>query len=149
MTALNRLPIVPAGLGRIVVWLMLAMVGVAVLAGCGGSEEETKPGVALPADFPHDDIPLIDGTVLAASGDRGEGWAITVQGPSNEGNALDAAVTKLTGAGFAEDQRTTQGGQRVVILSKKVDQTTYWTQVGSTSGAAGGPNSVFYQVNVG
>lgn len=129
--------------------LCALMSSLLVLTACG-ADTSTNDGmdtVALPADFPRDAVPLLDGTVLAATGTAKDGWSITVQGKPDAGNALDAAVAKLTDAGFTESSRTNEGGQRAVMASKKTDGTTYWVSVGSSRQAAGGPNSVFYQVN--
>ncbi|MXP23827.1 hypothetical protein GIY30_21040 [Gordonia sp. HNM0687] len=136
------------GFVRLVAVLVAGLALIAVLAGCNGSEEERPAGAALPQDFPVAQVPLVEGTVLTADGTRADGWAVTVQGVAADGNILDSAVTTLTDAGFTESQRTTEGGQRVVILSATKDSTDYWVQVGSTPGAAGGPGSVFYQVSV-
>ncbi|GAB17582.1 hypothetical protein GOEFS_036_00210 [Gordonia effusa NBRC 100432] len=130
--------------------LLAALSCLLLLSGCGGDDTKSSDGldvVALPSDFPADQIPLLDGRVLTANGTRADGWSITVQGKSDVGNALDAAVKKLTESGFTESSRTTEGGQHVVMLSRKDGDTTYWAQVGATPQAAGGPNSVFYQVN--
>lgn len=94
-------------------------------------------------------MPLVDGTVLTADGSRSKGWSVTVQAPAATGNAVDAAVSKLTKAGYAESQRDETGALKVVILSSDKSGTTYWVQVGSTPGAAGGGSSVFYQVSIG
>ncbi|MDY6811663.1 MAG: hypothetical protein SW127_22085 [Actinomycetota bacterium] len=136
------------GFVRLVAVLVAGLALIAVLAGCNGSAGERPAGAALPQDFPVAQVPLVDGTVLTADGTRADGWAVTVQGVAADGNILDSAVTTLTDAGFTESQRTTEGGQRVVILSATKDSTDYWVQVGSTPGAAGGPGSVFYQVSV-
>ncbi|WP_419217225.1 hypothetical protein [Gordonia sp. CPCC 205333] len=130
--------------------LLAAFSCVLLFSGCGGDDTTSSDGldvVALPGDFPADQVPLLDGRVLTANGTRADGWSITVQGKSDVGNALDAAVKKLTESGFTESSRTAEGGQRVVMLSRKDAGTTYWAQVGATPQAAGGPNSVFYQVN--
>lgn len=116
-------------------------------AGCGSDDDAALPGVALPGDFPTGEVGLLDGTVLSASGDAAQGWSVTIQGRSNEGNALDRAVETLLDDGFEESSRATEDGERVVILSKDTDGALYWVSVGTISGAAGGPNSVFYQVS--
>ena len=133
---------------RMVSVLVAGIALIALLAACSGVEEDRPPGAALPQDFPVAQVPLVEGTVLTADGTRADGWAGTVQGAAGAGNILDAAVSTLTDAGFTESQRTTEGGQRVVVLSATKDATDYWVQVGSTPGAAGGPGSVFYQVSV-
>ncbi|MEE3849889.1 hypothetical protein VZC37_06070 [Gordonia sp. LSe1-13] len=132
---------------RMVGLLVVLVAGIVVLAGCGEAEEAPPAGAALPQDFPADQVPLVNGTVLSADGSRADGWSVTVQSAPGEGNTLDAAVTTLTDNGFTESQRTTEGAQRVVVLSATKEGTDYWVQVGSTSGAAGGPGSVFYQVS--
>lgn len=121
-----------------------------LLVGACGDDSSKGDGldtVALPSDFPGDAVPLLDGRVLTASGTRADGWSVTVQGRSDVGNALDVSVKKLTDVGYTESSRTSEGGGRVAMLSKKDGNTTYWVQVGVTPRAAGGPNSVFYQVD--
>ncbi len=119
-----------------------------VLTGCGDEEQAGPDGVPLPSDFPVSQVPLIDGHVLSASGNRSDGWEVTVQGPANAGNQLDAATKKLTEAGFTESHRSSEGGQSVAVLSGTKEGTTYWVQVGASPQAAGGGSSVFYLVNV-
>ncbi|GAA1457631.1 hypothetical protein GCM10009619_11680 [Williamsia maris] len=131
---------------------MLAVLALFVLAGCGSDDsspaEPSGPsGVALPDDFPTDQIPLIGGAVLSAGGSADEGWNLTVQGPADTTAALDSAVKTLTDGGFREVQRTTDGGNQVVVVTATKVGKTYTVEVGSVSGAAGGPNSVFYQVS--
>ena len=139
--------------GRASWWAaVLAVVALFVLAGCGSGDsapaEPSGPsGVALPDDFPTDQIPLIAGAVLSAGGSAGEGWNLTVQGPANTTAALDSAVKTLTDGGFKQVQKTTDGGNQVVVVTGTKGGKTYTVEVGSVAGAAGGPNSVFYQVS--
>lgn len=126
--------------------LMAALMG--LVGACGNSGPEGLTGdVALPSDFPTDEVPLLDGRLIQASGTGADGWSLTIQGPAGGPNVLDAAVTKLTDAGYAESNRTEEGGTRTVILSATKGRQTFWVTVGSSPRAAGGPNSVFYQVN--
>ncbi len=130
----------------------LAVLALFVLAGCGSDDSSpAQPsgpsGVALPDDFPTDQVPLISGAVLSAGGSADEGWNLTVQGPADTTAALDSAVKTLTGGGFKEVQKTTDGGNQVVVLTASKVGKTYTVEVGSVAGAAGGPNSVFYQVS--
>ncbi|GAA2056247.1 hypothetical protein GCM10009722_13510 [Williamsia deligens] len=138
----------------------MAAVVIAVLAVCGllgacgsGSDSPAGPGspsaLALPSDFPKDDVPVLDGPLLSAGGTADEGWNLTVQGPATATTALDDAVGDLTKAGYKEVQRTTEGGNKVVVLSATKSGTLYTVEVGSVAGAAGGGNSVFYQVSRG
>ncbi len=133
--------------------MVLAVLALFVLAGCG-SDDDSAPaptggpsGVALPKDFPTDSVPLIGGAVLSAGGSADEGWNVTVQGPANATAALDSAVKTLVDGGFKEVQRTTDGGNQVVVATAAKAGKTYTVEVGSVAGAAGGPNSVFYQVS--
>ncbi|WP_045821678.1 hypothetical protein [Williamsia herbipolensis] len=135
-------------------WVAMVMMLVAavLLAGCGSgsssqADSSTAGALQLPADFPRADVPLIEGALLSAGGSAGEGWNLTVQGSSTITAALDAGVKKLTDAGYREVQRSTDGGNQVVVLTSTRSSTTYTVEVGSVAGAAGGPNSVFYQVS--
>ncbi|MGU3292983.1 hypothetical protein [Williamsia sp. M5A3_1d] len=132
--------------------MLMVVFASVVLAGCGSgsssqAESSTTGALQLPADFPRSDVPLIDGALLSAGGSADEGWNLTVQGSSTIAAALDAGVKKLTDAGYREVQRTTDGGNQVVVLTSTRSSTTYTVEVGSVAGAAGGPNSVFYQVS--
>ncbi|MBD1319848.1 hypothetical protein [Gordonia hankookensis] len=130
--------------------MLLAVVFAAALlmTGCGSDGDDAPDGAALPKDFPTGQVPLVDGTVLTADGTRADGWSVTVQGGRDSGNVLENAVTSLTDAGFTESQRSSDGGQKVVILSAEKAGATYWVQVGTAAGAAGGGASVFYQISV-
>ncbi len=135
-------------------WLaaVLVVLGLAVVAGCGSDDstparQSGPSGVALPTDFPAEQIPLIGGAVLSAGGSAQEGWNLTVQGPADVTAALDTAVRSLTSGGFKEVQRSTDGGNQVVVVTGRKAGKTYTVEVGSVAGAAGGPNSVFYQVS--
>ncbi|MEH3154140.1 MAG: hypothetical protein PGN29_01885 [Gordonia paraffinivorans] len=119
-------------------------------SGSGSPSESTGPSaLSLPSDFPRSDVPVLDGPLLSAGGTAEEGWNLTVQGPANATTALDDAVADLTKSGYAEQQRTTDGGNKVVILTATKSGTRYTVEVGSVAGAAGGGNSVFYQVTRG
>ncbi|MFW0783183.1 hypothetical protein AAFP35_01560 [Gordonia sp. CPCC 206044] len=129
--------------------LLLALLVMTVLvAACGTAQDDPPRGADLPKDFPVEQVPIVDGTVLSADGNRADGWSVTVQGAREDGNVLDAAVKTLTDDGYTESQRSGDGGQQVVILSAAKGGTTYWVQVGTAAGAAGGGASVFYQVSV-
>lgn len=130
--------------------LSLIVVLSGLLVGCGSSESSGPVGdVSLPADFPLNEVPLLNGRLIQATGTRAEGWSLTVQGEYGGPNVFDSAVSKLEKAGYAESSRTGDGGTRTAILSRKHDGATYWVTVASSPSAAGGPNSVFYQVSLG
>ncbi|NDK92326.1 hypothetical protein GYA93_22600 [Gordonia desulfuricans] len=126
--------------------LLTALVVTVLLAGCSSGGDDRRAG--LPADFPAEQVPLVDGQIIASAG-SGDQWTLTVQAPANAGNPLDGAVRKLTDDGYQENGRDTAGGQTVVRLSSTKDQRTYWVTVGVSPVAAGGPTSLFYQVSTG
>ncbi|MBT0567019.1 hypothetical protein KIK15_09590 [Williamsia sp. CHRR-6] len=135
--------------------VVVALCAMGLLAGCGSdsSSSSASPsssgvGVPLPKDFPAERVPVLRGTVLSAGGTAAEGWNLTVQATATVAAALDSAVKTLTDAGYTQQQKTAVGGDQVVILMGKKEGKTYTVQVGSVPGAAGGPNSVFYQVAV-
>lgn len=131
---------------RLVALFAAALTILGLATACGSDENQAPPGAALPKDFPTEQVPLVTGTVLSADGTRTDGWSVTMQAGPDQGNAVDAAVSTLTKNGYTESQRTETGAQKTVLLSGDKDGTTYWVQVGSTPGAAGGGSSVFYQV---
>jgi hypothetical protein len=138
-------------MARFPLGLLLALVVVlgGLVVSCDSSDPSGPVGdVSLPADFPRDQVPLLDGRLTQATGTRAEGWSLTVQGEYGGPNVFDAAVSNLEKDGYTESSRTGDGGTRTVILSKKHDRETYWVTVASSPRAAGGPNSVFYQVSV-
>jgi hypothetical protein len=70
-------------------------------AGYGGSTpsaSETTAAATLPASFPKSDVPIIDGTLLVARGDKDNGWSVTVQ-PKNTTGFADAKAA-LEKAGY-------------------------------------------------
>jgi hypothetical protein len=66
-------------------------------AAAGGSSDEAK-SEELPSDFPKDDVPLIDGTVVVARGDKDNGWSVTVQPKGTDGFA--EAKSQLEAKGY-------------------------------------------------
>ncbi|WP_132992351.1 hypothetical protein [Gordonia zhaorongruii] len=130
---------------RVCAALLIAVVGAFALTACGGEEEPDRPGVDLPAGFPTDDVPLIDGAVMAGSGDD-KGWRVTIQASAADGNALENAVKKLVDSGFEESSRAGDNAQRTVLLTKNSDPSTYWVNIGISADAAAGGSSIFYNV---
>lgn len=139
---------------RVTASVVAAMIAAVLLVSGCGSDDAAPPqtsatGVALPADFPTAEVPLIAGaTVLSAGGSADEGFNVTVQGPANTTAALDTAVKALTSNGFREVQRTIDGGNKVVVVTASKAGKNYTVEVGSVAGAAGGANSVFYQISL-
>jgi hypothetical protein len=62
------------------------------------SASETASAATLPASFPKSDVPIIDGTILVARGDKDNGWSVTVQ-PQNKTGFADAKAA-LEKAGY-------------------------------------------------
>lgn len=62
------------------------------------ASESSAPAETLPSDFPKSDVPLIDGTILVARGDKDNGWSVTVQ-PSGKTGFADAKAA-LEKAGY-------------------------------------------------
>jgi hypothetical protein len=62
-----------------------------------GSSDEAK-SEELPSDFPKEDVPIIDGTVVVARGDKDNGWSVTVQPKGKDGFA--EAKSQLEAKGY-------------------------------------------------
>jgi hypothetical protein len=59
----------------------------------------------LPADFPKADVPLVEGTVVVARGDKENGWSVTVQ-PKGKNGFADA-TSALKDKGYTEQPGAT------------------------------------------
>ncbi|MGN7799959.1 hypothetical protein [Leifsonia sp. 22587] len=73
-----------------------------------GSSDSSDSGATseeLPSDFPKDDVPLVDGTVVVARGDKDNGWSVTVQ-PSGK-DAFADAQSALKAKGYTEQPGAT------------------------------------------
>ncbi|MFF1571578.1 hypothetical protein ACFVWR_02440 [Leifsonia sp. NPDC058292] len=84
-----------------------AAITIGSLAGCSGtgdaststpSASESSASASLPSSFPKSDVPLIDGDILVARGDKDNGWSVTVQPEGKTGFA--DAKSKLEQAGY-------------------------------------------------
>jgi|GEM_PF-705681 len=117
----TRNPFVPAAI--------VAALTIATLAGCSsngngnyvtpqtpGSSSSSKATAdagsdsgqkseELPADFPKSDVPLVEGTVVVARGDKDNGWSVTVQ-PSGKNGFADA-TSALKDKGYTEQAGAT------------------------------------------
>ncbi|MCZ4553881.1 hypothetical protein [Gordonia rubripertincta] len=139
-------------MNRVRVLVILFFAGAMLLTGACGGDDATSPtespgSVALPDDFP-EQVPLIEGSVLAAGGTAQEGWNLTVAGAVDAGNPFDNASTRLTDGGFTEEFAREEGGQTVKGYSADKDGKTYTVVIGTTAGSAVGPNSITYLVSV-
>src|SRR4051794_33062972 len=70
-------------------------------AGSGSGSDAGQKSEELPSDFPKADVPLVDGTVVVARGDKDNGWSVTVQ-PSEKKTGFADAQTALKDKGFTE-----------------------------------------------
>jgi hypothetical protein len=59
-------------------------------------------GGKLPAGFPESDVPLVDGEILVGV-KAADGYSVSVKVDGDTQSAFDAAVSKLEGAGFAQE----------------------------------------------
>lgn len=137
---------------RVRVVAILLFAGLMLLVGAcssddGDSQSADTNSVALPEDFP-DQVPLIEGSVLAAGGTAKEGWNLTVAGQADAGNPFDNAATELTDNGYVEQFQREEGGQSVKGYTAEKDGKTYTVVIGTTAGSAVGPNSITYLVSV-
>lgn len=89
--------------------VIAAALTIGSLAGCAsgsGNYSSSTPSASetaatsakLPASFPKDDVPLVDGIVIVARGDADNGWSVTVQ-PKNTTGFADAK-SALEKAGY-------------------------------------------------
>ncbi len=83
-----------------------------VATGC--SDDSSRPDDAedgLPADFPRDVVPVLDGEVASTDGDADAGFSITTNIYSAEAEpVLDAAIAALEDAGWELTDRTDELG---------------------------------------
>ncbi|MDN4613612.1 hypothetical protein P5G50_04015 [Leifsonia sp. F6_8S_P_1B] len=104
---------------------IVAALTIASLAGCSGtaSESGSTPSASatqaasekLPSDFPKSDVPLVDGQVVVARGDKDNGWSVTVQPKNNSGFA--DAKSALEKAGYTQQAGGTE--TKVIYTSDK------------------------------
>ncbi|MFM9377046.1 hypothetical protein [Gordonia sp. VNK21] len=125
--------------------LLTALLAIVALAGCSDEAESSRPGAALPKDFPTAQVPMIDGAVLDASGGDSS-WQVMIQAQASDGNAFTNAVSTLTDAGYTESSRTDNDRERSVLLSKRDGEHTYWVNVGISATSSGTANSILYAV---
>lgn len=63
-----------------------------------GSSDSGSSAETLPADFPKTDVPIVDGKIIVARGDKDNGWSVTVQPKGKDGFAQ--AKAELEKAGY-------------------------------------------------
>lgn len=120
----------------VILTLSAALLIAPVLTGCSAIESGVKSGVeqaitdasggkldvgleqGLPADFPKDEVPVIDGqtTGIGSTVNGTKTWIVTVQAPNTGTAAKDALVA----AGFTVDAEASAGEGSLVTLSSPV-----------------------------
>lgn len=101
-------------------------------------------GTSLPADFPSDDVPLLDGTIGSATSTSGTSYMVMMDVDGEPGAVHEEALGMLTDAGYSEDSDMSSDGYYATTVSKE------GFSVGVTSVAgAEGATQVQYVVTVG
>ncbi|MCF8609498.1 hypothetical protein L5G28_04895 [Gordonia sp. HY285] len=129
---------------RVCAILVIVLLGGVALGACG-DDDSAESGQSLPADFPSDDVPMVEGNVLSATGE-GDSWRVTIQGNAADGNPLANATKLLEDDGYEESSRAGDAANQTVLLFKAVDGRTLWVRVGVSADAAGGGSTAFYEV---
>jgi hypothetical protein len=65
--------------------------------------DSTSIGTDLPEDFPVDDVPLMEGTVLAATAVDGASYTVTLEVEGAPEEVHEQALAMLTDAGYTRD----------------------------------------------
>ena len=100
-------------------------------------------GTDLPDDFPVDDVPLLDGTIVSATGVAGESYMVMMDVDGEPGALHEEAVGMLTDAGYTNDTEMTDDGYYATTMTKE------GFSVGVTSVAGESATSVQYVVQLG
>ncbi|MDF0529470.1 hypothetical protein P0W64_03525 [Tsukamurella sp. 8F] len=127
------------------------MLGAALVAGtaaCGGdSQPSSAPAtVSLPDGFPSGHVPLVEGSLIAASKRSQDGtdvYSVTVQA---DVNGFAAARKKLVDGGFAVSSEGDESGTRTLQVTGHGYFVSV-TAVAPGSESNGVPNAVNYQVS--
>jgi hypothetical protein len=106
------------------------------------SDGTVSMGCNLPAGFPVDDIPLVDGDVMLGMGAEGEGFQVTIAYDGAPDEAMQEAVDLLEGAGFEVDESGDFGGMQTATLTSDA----YTVYVSATD--AEGQTALIYAVEV-
>lgn len=132
---------------RLLIPLLLALLALCGTAACASEEAPQREGMALPVGFPSGQVPMIDGAVIAATGNGENTWQVTIQAPATEGNAFTNAVDAMTAGGYTESSREENDAVRLVVLEKQDGDRRYVVTVSISSMSATARTSVIYLVN--
>ena len=80
--------------------------------------DSTSIGTELPEDFPVDDVPLMEGTVVAATAVDGASYTVTLEVEGAPEEVQDEALAMLTDAGYTSDSEMNSEGFFSSTLSK-------------------------------
>ncbi|WP_298329560.1 hypothetical protein [Haloactinopolyspora sp.] len=70
-----------------------------------GPPDDVQIGTDLPAGFPADDVPLVEGEIVSAGGTEAEGiWVVMVRTAEPADAVEGQAISLLTAAGYAESE---------------------------------------------
>ena len=84
----------------------------------GEDGEEATIGTKLPDDFPVDDVPLMEGTVLSATAVDGATYMVMLEVEGTPEEAQEEALGMLTDAGFTSNSETSTEGFFTADLTK-------------------------------
>jgi hypothetical protein len=100
-------------------------------------------GTDLPDDFPVDDVPLLEGTIVSATGVAGESYMVMMDVEGEPETLHEEALGMLTDAGYTSDTEMTQEGYYATTVTKE------GFSVGLTTVAGESATSVQYVVQLG
>lgn len=80
--------------------------------------EQASIGTKLPEDFPVDDVPLVEGTVVSATAVDGATYMVILEVEGTPEEAQEQALGMLTDAGFSSDSEMNAEGFFSSELSK-------------------------------
>jgi hypothetical protein len=104
--------------------------------------DQASIGTEMPDDFPVDDVPLVEGTVVSASSVDGASFTLMLEVEGDPETAHEEAVTLLTDAGYTSGTEMNSEGYYAATLSKE------GFEVGVTTMAGDPATQISYIVTV-
>ena len=105
--------------------------------------DTTSIGTDLPEDFPVDDVPLLEGTILASTAVDGASYTVTLEVEGTPEEIQEEALAVLTEAGFTSDSEMNSEG----FFSSSLTKEGFEVSVTSLDNA--GTTNLQYIVSVG
>lgn len=90
-------------------------------------------GTDLPEDFPVDDVPLLDGTVISATAVDGASYMVMLEVEGTPEEAQDAALGLLTDAGYTSESEMNSDGYFSSQLTKEGFDVSVTSMEGDTA----------------